>query len=156
MARRRRAERRRVLPDPKYRSVELARFINKVMLGGKKTVAQRVVYDALDIVERQGNRPGIDIFRQALVNTTPALEVRSRRVGGATYQVPRDVRPERREALSMRWIVQTARARSGRPMSEKLATELLEASRGQGDSVRRKEEQHRMAEANRAFAHYRW
>ena len=110
MARRRRAERRRVLPDPKFRSVELARFINKVMIGGKKTVAQRVVYDALDMAERQGNRPGIDIFRQALVNATPALEVRSRRVGGATYQVPRDVRPERREALSMRWIVQTAEA----------------------------------------------
>jgi small subunit ribosomal protein S7 len=145
-----------VLPDPKFRSVELARFINKVMIGGKKTVAQRVVYDALDMAERQGNRPGIDIFRQALVNATPALEVRSRRVGGATYQVPRDVRPERREALSMRWIVQTARGRSGRPMSERLASELLEASRGQGDSVRRKEEQHRMAEANRAFAHYRW
>ena len=156
MARRRRAERRRVLPDPKFRSVELARFINKVMIGGKKTVAQRVVYQALDIAERQGNRSGIDIFRQALVNATPALEVRSRRVGGATYQVPREVRPERREALSMRWIVQTARARSGRPMAEKLANELLEASRGQGDSVRRKEEQHRMAEANRAFAHYRW
>ena len=156
MARRRRAERRRVLPDPKFRSVELARFINKVMIGGKKTIAQRVVYQALDIAERQGNRSGIDIFRQALLNATPALEVRSRRVGGATYQVPREVRPERREALSMRWIVQTARARSGRPMAEKLANELLEASRGQGDSVRRKEEQHRMAEANRAFAHYRW
>ncbi len=126
------------------------------MIGGKKTTAQRVVYDALDEAERQGNRPGIDIFRQALINTTPALEVRSRRVGGATYQVPRDVRPERREALSMRWIVQSARSRSGRAMSQKLATELVEASRGQGDSVRRKEEQHRMAEANRAFAHYRW
>lgn len=134
----------------------MSRFINKVMIGGKKTTAQRVVYDALDEAERQGNRPGIDIFRQALINTTPALEVRSRRVGGATYQVPRDVRPERREALSMRWIVQSARSRSGRAMSQKLATELVEASRGQGDSVRRKEEQHRMAEANRAFAHYRW
>jgi small subunit ribosomal protein S7 len=134
----------------------LARFINKVMIGGKKTIAQRVVYDALDLAERQGNRPGIDIFRQALINSTPSLEVRSRRVGGATYQVPREVRPERREALGMRWIVQTARGRGGRPMSQRLATELVEASRGQGDAVRRKEDQHRMAEANRAFAHYRW
>ena len=156
MARRRRAERRRTIPDPKFRSVELARFINKVMMGGKKSVAQRVVYAALDIAERQGNRPGIDIFRQALMNTTPQLEVRSRRVGGATYQVPREVRQERREALSMRWIVQAARARSGRPIAEKLATELLDASRGQGAAVGRKEEQHRMAEGNRAFAHYRW
>ena len=156
MARRRRAERRRINPDPKYRSGELARFINKVMVGGKKTTAQRVVYEALDEAERQGNRPGIDIFRQALMNATPSLEVRSRRVGGATYQVPREVRPERREALGMRWIVQTARGRSGRPMAQKLAVELVEASRNQGESVKKKEDQHRMAEANRAFAHYRW
>jgi small subunit ribosomal protein S7 len=156
MARRRRAVQRKAVPDPKFGSVELSRFINKVMIGGKKTTAQRVVYDALDEAERQGNRPGIDIFRQALQNATPSLEVRSRRVGGATYQVPREVRPERREALGMRWIVLTARNRGGRPMAQRLASELLEASRGQGDAVRRREEQHRMAEANRAFAHYRW
>lgn len=156
MARRRRAEKRIIVPDPKFGSIELARFINKVMIGGKKTTAQRVVYDALDEAERQGNRPGIDIFRQALVNATPSLEVRSRRVGGATYQVPREVQAERRWALGMRWIVLTARSRSGRPMSQRLASELVDASRGQGDAVRRKEEQHRMAEANRAFAHYRW
>jgi small subunit ribosomal protein S7 len=156
MARRRRAERRRIRPDPLYGSVELAKFINKVMIGGKQTVAQRIVYSALDRAEAEAHRPGLEVFQQAVRNTTPTLEVRSRRVGGATYQVPAEVRRERQLTLSMRWIVTSARARKGRPMDERLAQELLEASRGQGNAMRRKEEQHRMAEANRAFVHYRW
>lgn len=156
MSRRRRAERRKITPDAKYKHVELSQFINKVMMGGKKTIAQRIVYSALDNLEREGGRPAIDLFEQAIRNATPALEVKSRRVGGATYQVPTEVRPERRLALAMRWIIMGARSRSGRPMFERLAQELLEASRGQGTAVRRREELHRMAEANRAFAHYRW
>ena len=156
MSRRRRAEKRIPTPEPRYNSVELARFINKVMLNGKKTVAQRIVYDALQQAENEVHRPGIEVFEQAIRNATPMLEVRSRRVGGATYQVPREVRPERRLSLGMRWIVEGARARKGRPMSERLAQELVESSRGQGTAVRRKEELHRMADANRAFAHYRW
>ena len=126
------------------------------MIKGKQTVAQRIVYGALDEAEREARRPGLEVFRQAVRNSMPALEVRSRRVGGATYQVPREVRPERQIALAMRWIITSARARSGRPMAERLAAELTEASRGQGVAVKRKEDLHRMAEANRAFAHYRW
>ncbi len=156
MARRRRAERRRVTPDPKYHNVELAQFINKVMMSGKKTVAQKIVYDALDLASAEVRRSPTDVFEQAIRNTTPMVEVRSRRVGGATYQVPTEVRPERRLALSMRWIIQAARARRGRPMAERLSIELAEAARGQGSAVRRREELYRMAEANRAFAHYRW
>ncbi len=156
MARRRRAERRLIIPDPKHSSVDLARFINKIMMNGKKTTAQRIVYGALDQIEREAHRPGIELFEQAVKNATPMLEVKSRRVGGATYQVPTEVRPNRRVTLAMRWIIRGARARSGRPIAERLAQELLEAARGQGSAVRRREELHRMAEANRAFAHYRW
>ena len=156
MARRRRADKRKIRPDPKFGSMELASFINRVMLNGKQTVAQRIVYKALDGVEREIHRPGLEAFRQAVRNATPALEVRSRRVGGATYQVPREVRPERQLALAMRWLITSARARTGRPMAERLAQEILEASRGQGPAVKRKEDLHRMAEANRAFVHYRW
>ncbi len=156
MARRRRAERRLVIPDPRFNSVELSRFINKVMLNGKKTTAQRIVYSALDNIEREAHRPGLELFELAVKNATPMLEVRSRRVGGATYQVPTEVRPSRRITLAMRWIIRGARARSGRPISERLAQELLEAARGQGSAVRRREELHRMADANRAFVHYRW
>lgn len=156
MARRRRAERRQVIPDPKYHNVELAQFINKVMLNGKKTVAQKIVYDALDRASEEVRRPQQEVFEQAIRNTMPMVEVRSRRVGGATYQVPTEVRPERRLALSMRWIIQAARSRRGRPMAERLSIELSEAARGQGSAVRRREELYRMAEANRAFAHYRW
>jgi small subunit ribosomal protein S7 len=126
------------------------------MLGGKRTVAQRIVYSALNETENQAHRPGLETFQQALRNAMPALEVRSRRVGGQTYQVPNEVRRERQLALGIRWIVASARARTGRPMAERLAQELLDASRAQGAAVRRKEDQHRMAEANRAFAHYRW
>ena len=156
MARRRRAEKREVIPDPKYHNVELSHFINYIMLNGKKTVAQRIVYDALELASREVRRPELEVFEQAIRNATPMVEVRSRRVGGATYQVPAEVRPERRLALAMRWIVNSARARQGRPMAERLAQELLEASRGQGAAVKRREDLYRMAEANRAFAHYRW
>jgi small subunit ribosomal protein S7 len=156
MARRRRADKRKVRPDPKFGSIELASFINRVMIKGKLTTAQKIVYDALDDVEREAHRPGIDLFRQAVRNATPALEVRSRRVGGATYQVPREVRPERQNALAMRWLITSARSRTGRPMAQRLAQEILEASRGQGTAVKRREDLHRMAEANRAFVHYRW
>ncbi len=156
MARRRRAERRNPLPDPRYNSVDLSRFINKLMLSGKKTVAQRIVYDALDQIENEVRLPPLDIFAQAVRNATPMVEVKSRRVGGATYQVPTEVRPERRLALAMRWILNSARSRSGRPMAQCLAQELIEASRNQGAAVKRKEDLYRMAEANRAFVHYRW
>ena len=156
MARRRRAEIRKILPDPRHNSVDLAKFINNVMLNGKKTVAQRIVYSALELAEGEAGRSGFEIFEQAMRNATPMIEVRSRRVGGANYQVPTEVRPTRRLALAMRWIVTGAKQRSGRGMAQKLSAELLEASRGQGAAVRRKEEVFRMAEANRAFAHYRW
>ena len=156
MARRRRAERRNITPDPKYHSVELSRFINKIMLNGKKSVAQRIVYDALDIVEQESRQRSMEVFEQAVRNATPSLEVRSRRVGGATYQVPTEVRPERRMALAIRWLISGARARGGRPMAQRLSQELMEASRNQGSAVKRREDLHRMAEANRAFAHYRW
>ena len=156
MARRRRAQKRSIRPDPKFGSAELSKFINKVMLNGKQTTAQRIVYGALDGVEGELHRPGLEVFQQAIRNSMPVLEVKSRRVGGATYQVPTDVRRERQLALAMRWIITSAKARTGRPMAERLAQELLDASRGQGTAVKKKEDQHRMAEANRAFAHYRW
>ncbi len=156
MARRRRAEKRTILPDPRYGSVELSRFINKVMIDGKQTTAQRIVYAALDEAESKSSRSGLDVFQQAVRNSTPQVQVKSRRVGGATYQVPTEIRPEKQLAMAMRWLVQAARERSGRPMAERLAQEFLEASQGQGTAVKRKEDLHRMAEANRAFAHYRW
>ena len=156
MARRRHAIKREVPPDPKYNSVYLAGFINNVMTRGKKSVAQRIVYDALDIVEKENSRDPLETFNQAIRNATPQLEVKPRRVGGATYQVPVEVRSSRQLSLAIRWLLRASRARTGRPMAERLAQELQEASRGQGAAVRRKEETHRMAEANRAFAHYRW
>jgi len=136
--------------------VELARFTNRLMQGGKKTVAQRAVYGALEMLEKETNRPGLEVFEQAIRNATPMLEVKPRRVGGATYQVPTEVRPERRVSLAMRWLITAARARQGAPISRRLYNELLDASQGQGAAVRRREELHRMAEANRAFVHYRW
>ena len=156
MARRRRAEKRKIAPDSRFKNVELAQFINKVMLNGKKTTSQRIVYSALDQASEEARRPGIEVFEMAIRNTMPMVEVKSRRVGGATYQVPTEVRAERRLALAMRWIITAARSRSGRPMADRLSAELLEASRGQGAAVRRREDLYRMAEANRAFAHYRW
>jgi len=156
MARRRRAEKRQITPDSKYQNVELSQFINKIMMNGKKTVSERIVYDALDKAGEEARRPGLEVFEMAIRNAMPMVEVRSRRVGGATYQVPTEVRPERRLAMAMRWIIAAARSRSGRPMAERLSAELLEASRGQGAAVKRREDLYRMAEANRAFAHYRW
>jgi small subunit ribosomal protein S7 len=147
---------RKIRPDPRFGSVELSRFINKVMIGGKLTVAQRIVYGALEEAERDARRPGLEVFHQAIRNAMPQVQVRARRVGGTTYQVPTDVNPARQLALSMRWIIIAARGRSGRPMFLRLAQEFLEASRGQGTAVRRKEDLHRMADANRAFVHYRW
>ena len=143
-------------PDPKYQSVEVARFINKVMKWGKKSLAQRIMYGALDVVRQDARRDPLEVFSQAMKNTTPLLEVKPRRVGGATYQVPTELRPNRSEALAIRWIISSARARKGMPMVRRLALELMDASRGEGAAVRRREEIHRMAEANRAFVHYRW
>ncbi|MBF8298996.1 MAG: rpsG [Dehalococcoidia bacterium] len=154
--RRRRAEKHEIEPDSKYHREDVTRFIHKIMTRGKMSVAQRIFYDALEFAERDGRRPGLDIFEQALRNATPMLKVKPRRVGGATYQVPVEIRPETRTTLAMRWIVRGAQARKAKPMSERLAAELLDASRGQGAAVKRKEDLHRMAEANRAFVHYRW
>jgi small subunit ribosomal protein S7 len=154
--RRNRAPIRIVEPDPRYGSRVVSKFMNKLMLSGKKSTGERIVYEALDRVESQTGRRGIDIFEQAVRNVTPVIEVKPRRVGGATYQVPVDIRSERRQSLALRWILAASRNRSGRSMSEKLAAELMDAANNGGNAVRRKEETHRMAEANRAFVHYRW
>jgi small subunit ribosomal protein S7 len=145
-----------VEPDPKYNSELVARFINRLMQRGKKSVAARIMYDAFDIIEERTRRNPLEVFHQAMDNATPALEVRSRRVGGATYQIPVEVRPERRTSLAIRWLIQSAQARKGRPMAERLADELMDASRNTGTTVKKKDDTHKMAEANRAFAHYRW
>ena len=155
MSRRRRAERREVPPDPHYNNQELARFINRVMQRGKKTTAQRITYSAFNIIRDQSSLDPLEVFQQAMRNATPLVEVRPKRVGGSTYQVPTELRRDRSEALAMRWLIRGARARKGMPMRNGLAQELMEASRGEGPAVRRKEELHRMAEANRAFVHYR-
>jgi small subunit ribosomal protein S7 len=156
MARRNRAVKKPVKPDIKFNSELVAKFINKLMKNGKKTVAGSIFYDALDMVEARTKKPGIEIFEQAVKNSTPLIEVRPRRVGGATYQVPLEVRPERRQSLAIRWLVSSARARSGKSMAEKLAAELLDAANNTGTTVKKREDTHKMAEANRAFAHYRW
>ncbi len=155
MSRRRRAVVRVIPPDPMYNNLELAKFINNVMQRGKKTTAQRICYNAFDIIKEQSNREPLEIFQLALKNATPMVEVKPKRVGGATYQVPTELRPSRSEALAIRWLIRGARSRKGMPMRRGLAQELMEASRGEGTAVRRKEELHRMAEANRAFVHYR-
>tara|TARA_B100001167_G_scaffold188650_1_gene152270 strand:- start:1014 stop:1436 length:423 start_codon:yes stop_codon:yes gene_type:complete len=138
-----------------YNNVELAKFINNVMTRGKKSTAQRICYNAFDIIKEESNREPLEVFQMALRNATPMVEVKPKRVGGATYQVPTELRPSRSEALAIRWLIRGARSRKGMPMRRGLANELLEASRGEGTAVRRKEELHRMAEANRAFVHYR-
>jgi small subunit ribosomal protein S7 len=145
-----------VPPDPRYQSAEVSKFINVLMLDGKKSVSEAIFYDAMRKIEERTGQPALNVFRQAVSNARPVLEVRSRRVGGATYQVPIEVRHGRRDALARRWLVQFARARPGKTMADRLAGELLEASRGEGGAVRKKEDVHRMAEANKAFAHYRW
>ncbi len=156
MPRRARVEKREIAPDPKHSNKMLARFINKIMMMGKKSIAQSIVYDALNLIEHQTRRNPVDTFEQALRNATPVLEVKPRRVGGATYQVPVEIRGDRRISLAMRWLINYSRARSGHSMAEKLAAELLDASRGLGASVKKREDTHKMAEANKAFAHYRW
>jgi len=156
MSRRNRPARRVVEPDVKHNSELVARFANNLMRDGKKSTALRVVYGALQIVEERAKKPGLDVFEQAIKNISPVLEVRPRRVGGATYQIPMEVRPERRVSLAFRWLLQSARQRPGKSMAEKLANELLDAAAGQGASVKKRDDTHRMAEANRAFAHYRW
>jgi small subunit ribosomal protein S7 len=156
MPRRNRPPKRKIAPDIKYNSVLVSRFINKLMQRGKKSTAQRIFYDALDVIEERTKRPGLDVFEQAVKNATPILEVKPRRVGGATYQVPVEVRPERRLSLAIRWLVASTRNRSGRSMAEKLASELMDAAGNTGTTVKKREDTHRMAEANRAFAHYRW
>ena len=156
MPRRARVVHRETPPDPKFGSRSLAKFINKVMVGGKKSVAERIVYTAFERVESQARQNPLDIYEQAMRNVTPVLEVKPRRVGGATYQVPVEIRGERRVSLAMRWLIGSAHSRPGRTMAEKLASEILDASRGQGSTVKRKDDTHRMAEANKAFAHYRW
>jgi len=156
MARRNRAEKRPITPDVRHSSELVTKFINKLMVDGKKTVAASIFYEALDLVESRTKKPGIEIFEQAIKNVTPMIEVRPRRVGGATYQVPLEVRPERRQSLAIRWMVATTRGRSGKSMAEKLAAEIMDASNNQGATAKKREDTHRMAEANRAFAHYRW
>ena len=147
---------REVPADPKYHDHTVAKFMNVVMERGKKSLAERVFYGAMDLIEQRTGQPGVNIFKQALSNVKPALEVKSRRVGGATYQVPVEVRPERRTALGMRWLISFSRARREKNMAERLAAELILASKGEGETIKKKEDTHRMAEANRAFAHYRW
>jgi small subunit ribosomal protein S7 len=156
--RRRKAPVREVMPDPIYNSVVITKFINKIMLDGKKSVAEKIVYTALEIASKktEGEKRGIEIFNDAVDNVKPVLEVRSRRVGGATYQVPVEVRPERQLSLSLRWLVDSARKRNERTMAERLANELLDASSDKGATFKKKEDIYKMAEANKAFAHYRW
>src|ERR671912_1847955 len=156
MSRRRAAEKREVLPDAKFGDIVLTKFMNTLMERGKKSVAERVVYGALDEVQAKLKQDPVPAFHEALENVKPAVEVRSRRVGGATYQVPVEVRPERRQALAIRWLIQAARARNDKTMVERLSAELLDASNNRGNAVKKREDTHRMAEANRAFSHYRW
>ncbi len=157
MSRRRAAERREILPDPKFGNLQLARFINMVMKSGKKSVAERIIYGALDqIQERVKADDPVEVLDKALDNIRPTVEVKSRRVGGATYQVPVEVRPARRTTLAMRWVIDAARKRSEKSMALRLAGELMDASESRGAAVKKKEDTHRMAEANKAFAHYRW
>ncbi|MCB1616601.1 MAG: 30S ribosomal protein S7, partial [Pseudomonadales bacterium] len=147
---------REILPDPKYGNVVLAKFMNHVMISGKKSVAERIVYGALEIVEKRLGKNPVEVFEEALENIAPLVEVKSRRVGGATYQVPVEVRPSRRTALAMRWLVEYSRSRNEKSMPQRLAGELLDASQGKGSAVKKREDVHRMAEANKAFAHYRF
>lgn len=156
--RKRRAPKRRIVRDPIYNDKTVSKFINIIMLDGKKAVAQKIVYDAFDIIEKKMKKPGIEVFKKAVTNASPLIEVRSRRVGGATYQVPMEVRPERRLALAFRWIKRYSRERSEKTMALRLANELMLAATGDGDgaAVKKRNETHRMAEANKAFAHFKW
>jgi len=156
MPRRYRPPRRKVLPDPKYQSVLLASFVNQVMGKGKKSTARRAVYDALGVIGERTGREPLEVFEQAMRNISPMIEVKPRRVGGATYQVPIEVPANRRQSLAMRWLLTASRSRPGRSFSDKLASEVMDAAQNTGNAVKRREDTHRMAEANKAFAHYRW
>jgi small subunit ribosomal protein S7 len=156
MSRRRRPEKREILPDPKFGDQVLSKFMNNLMLDGKKSVAENIVYGAFDLVQTKIKQDPVTVFHTALDNIRPAVEVRSRRVGGATYQVPVEVRPERAQALAIRWLISAARSRSEKTMAARLSGELMDASQNRGNAVKKREDTHRMAEANRAFSHYRW
>ena len=156
MSRRKSAVKRTILPDARYDSQTVSKFINVLMYQGKKSTAERIFYAAMDLVENRTSQPGVNIFKQALTNIKPVVEVKSRRVGGATYQVPVEVRTERRQALAIRWIITAARDRNDKTMVDRLAAELMDAANNRGNAVKKREDTHRMAEANRAFAHYRW
>jgi small subunit ribosomal protein S7 len=156
VSRRNKAVKRPVPPDPRYDSQTVSKFINNLMSQGKKSVAEGIFYRAMDLIEERTGQPGVTVFKQAVANVKPSLEVKSRRVGGASLQVPVEVRPERRTALAMRWVISFARARSEKTMADRLAAELILAAKGEGNAIKKKEDTHRMAEANRAFAHYRW
>jgi small subunit ribosomal protein S7 len=156
MPRRNRPPKREIAPDIKYNSVLVSRFVNKLMRSGKKSTAQRQFYGALDLIEARSKRSGLEVFEQAVRNVTPIIEVKPRRVGGATYQVPVEVRPERQVSLAIRWLIDTTRKRPGKSIAEKLASELMDAASNTGTTIKKREDTHRMAEANRAFAHYRW
>jgi small subunit ribosomal protein S7 len=156
MPRRYRPPKRKIEPEVRYKSVVVARFINRLMRGGKKSTAARIMYAALDIVQDRMKRPPLEVMEEAIRNVSPVLEVKPRRVGGSTYQIPVEVPPHRQLSLAMRWLLAAARNRPGKSMAEKLAGELIDAARGTGSAVKKKEDTHRMAEANRAFAHYRW
>ena len=156
MSRRRRAEKREILPDPKFKDLVLSKFMNNLMLDGKKSVSEKIVYGAFDEIENKMKRPPLEVFHEALDNIKPSVEVRSRRVGGATYQVPVEVRPLRREALAIRWLIKASRDRNEKTMKDRLASELIDAVNTRGSAVKKKEDTHKMAEANKAFSHYRW
>lgn len=156
MSRRHRAEKRDIIPDPKFGDVVLTKFMNSIMKDGKKSAAERIVYGALDRIEEKAKTNPVELFHQALDNVSPAIEVRSRRVGGATYQVPVEVRTERKKALAIRWLITAARGRNENTMVERLSGELMDAANNRGAAVKKREDTHRMAEANRAFSHYRW
>jgi small subunit ribosomal protein S7 len=156
MSRRHRAEKREIIPDPKFGDIIVTKFMNSVMYEGKKSVAETIVYGAFDAIESRMKSDPLPVFKQALENVAPAIEVRSRRVGGATYQVPVEVRMERRQALAIRWLIQAARGRNDKTMVERLSAELMDAANNRGNAVKKREDTHRMAEANRAFSHYRW
>jgi small subunit ribosomal protein S7 len=156
MSRRHSAEKREVIPDAKFGDVILTKFMNSIMYDGKKSIAEAIVYDAFNIIEQKMRSEPLPVFKQALDNVAPAIEVRSRRVGGATYQVPVEVRAERRQALAIRWIINAARGRNDKTMVDRLSAELMDAANNRGNAVKKREDTHRMAEANRAFSHYRW
>jgi len=156
VSRRQKAVKRPVPPDPRYDSQTVSKFVNNLMYQGKKSTSEGIFYAAMDLIEQRTGQPGVAVFKQAVNNTKPMVEVKSRRVGGASLQVPVEVRPERRTALAMRWLISFSRGRSEKTMSERLAAELILASKGEGNAIKKKEDTHRMAEANKAFAHYRW